>query len=141
MRRTSTVMESITRKSEGPKAKVQAFCVACGKTVSPGFVYTGSVLMGMAHRTTRSIEGGECIGSIECLGHTHLICSPEREVVKKVGYFKRERGYICDGCVSNYHTVTDGSGKKHQIVETDPRPGFIGRTVIPTVETHIEVRR
>src|SRR5438874_10489065 len=140
MKRRSLLPSKLLR-TEGPKREVDTRCVGCGSPVRVGFCYTGSVISGMAFKTINGTEMTPIKGIIErTIGH-HPNSHTESSVIggemirteKKIGFYKRNKGNICDICAANYHTICDSSGKKHQIVMTNPRPGYIGMTAIPTI--------
>jgi hypothetical protein len=47
---------------------------------------------------------------------------------KKIGFYKRIKGLICETCAGNYNTIEDKRGVKHPLVITNERPGYIGST-------------
>lgn len=121
-KRTSTIpMVKITAVTAKPA--VDCHCIKCGKTINPGMSYTGSVLTGLSFYT-RETPGVNYSSHVE-LGHT-----------RNVAFFTRKKGPLCDSCASDYHTVVDFAGRKHPIVMTDARPGFIGLLSIPVIERH-----
>lgn len=106
-----------------------ASCVKCGDNVSPGLCYTGSVITGQTFRkmagvvrTPITVSNGSVFGGILT------------DTTRNVGFFTRIKGYLCDECAADYSTVTDYRGNRHEVVKTDPRPGFIGSTIVPEFE-------
>lgn len=124
-------------RTSGPSREVNVVCVGCGGPVKPGMCYTGSVVKGTAYRTMHGSEQLPILGTTEVrLGHapndysiSNVIGGEIIPTQKRVGFLKREKGFLCDSCAANYHTVTDANGVKHPLVITDARPGFLGETV------------
>lgn len=102
-------------------------CVGCATPVNPGFCYTGSVLAGIVFKTISSFERTpiEVVHNypdpfLHVVGGGELI-----ESIKRIGFYKRKKGFLCDSCASNYHTIEDKRGNKHELVKVDERPGFV----------------
>ena len=134
MKRQSLLPSIPTPKLYGPHRNGEVKCVGCEKSLHPGLCYTGTVLDGTAHSTIRGKENLPIMGVMVTHERTYILGGQQIDTSKKVSYFKRKRGYICDTCAANYHGVTDSNGTFHPTVKTDPRPGFIGEIKIPTVE-------
>jgi hypothetical protein len=118
----------------GPKPATPAVCVGCGSSVKPGFCYTGSVIDGLGFTSVTGHETTPILGVMETYEKSYVIGGEDIETVKRVSFFKRKKGFICDRCASNYGTVSDSTGRKHEIVKTDSKPGYIGNTIIPVWE-------
>lgn len=125
-------LPTMRERMVGPKPSIATRCVGCQSLVNPGFCYTGSIITGMMFKsmvtgedksTPMIIEGTEDVPTDYLIGEDN-----RRE--RKIGFFKRSKGLICSSCASNYKCVEDKHGVKHPIVKTDPRPGFIGETLI-----------
>lgn len=93
-------------------------CIGCAKTVSPQLSKTGSVLSGIMFKT---LSGVERIGS-------EMI-----ETSKRVGFWKRERGHLCESCCADYRTLTQRKQigdsdlyeeTHHSLVKVDPHVSF-----------------
>lgn len=134
MKRQSLIPSIPTPKLYGPNRDGQVLCVGCQKSLHPGLCYTGTVLDGMAHSTIKGKENLPILGIMETFDKTYVLGGEQINTSKKVSFFKRKRGYICDDCASNYHGIIDSSGTFHPTVKTDPRPGYIGELRIPAVE-------
>jgi hypothetical protein len=96
-------------------------CVGCQEPVSPGFCRTGSIVVGIQFMDRSSVK----LVSMNPVAYA--------EEHKRVAFFDRRKGRLCERCSANYHHVTyrkqDGSVISEPIVVTDPTPGFIGITV------------
>lgn len=112
---------------QGPQPLIR--CIGCGSEVRSGFCYTGSVIAGLVFVT--KLEDKET--PIEILRDTPTSCIMRGGLVisvpKRIAFYKRNKGSLCDQCAANYHTLTDKQGVKHPMVMVDPRPGFIGITL------------
>lgn len=131
-----SLLPMIRVKLYGPKPAISSRCIGCQKSVNPGFCYTGSMITGMMFK---SITTGEDHSTPMIMAGsedepTDFIIGEDLRKDKKIGFFKRSKGLICPECSSNYKCVTDKHGVKHPIVKLDPRPGFIGQTIIPVYE-------
>lgn len=127
----------------GPKPLTSDRCVGCGVNVTPGKVRTGSVLGNLQHFSIKGVNVVPIEGEIEFIGtrHRFVYRVDQVETVKKVAFRKREKGYICDKCASNCHTLQDPrTGERHLLVKTDPPPGFYGQVIGGTGESGKEIR-
>lgn len=132
-----SLLSSMRMFSPAPKREVNSRCVGCQAPVTPGMCYTGSVIAGIAFSMVESTETTPITGVITCEAppaSIHMIGGEEYTTQKRVAFHKRNKGYLCDTCASNYHTIEDKHGVKHPIVTIDVRPGFIGSLAIPLVE-------
>lgn len=95
-------------------------CVGCYAPVIPGFCYAGSVIAGVItieRETTTPV-----VGVMRVLEETILLGG--ELTTKRIQVMKRNKGYLCDTCASNYSTIErvkrDGSIEIHPVVKTDP---------------------
>lgn len=132
-KRTSTLPFKRINTVGCAEQNTHARCVGCSSPVRVGMCYTGSVIAGMGFHTVNTTERAPITAVIETFTEHHsspadfpdnnyVIGGESLDVSRKITYFKREKGYICDSCAANYHTVEDKSGRRHQIVMTDARP-------------------
>jgi hypothetical protein len=109
--------------------------VGCTAVVT-GLHYTGSVIQGFKFRTLEHTELTPVTLVLETPWKTYTVGGEPIKADRVVGFHTRSKGPLCDKCASNPHTITDRNGVKHQIVKTDPRPGWAyGETIIPVRET------
>lgn len=107
-------------------------CIGCEKDLTSGFNYTGSMISGLRFSTIQGFErtSVKVTGSItgpDEKTYPIMVGGDVIQTERKVGYFARKKGPLCDECSSLCaKTITDKGGNKHQIVKVDPRPGFIG---------------
>lgn len=118
------------RKSLLPSKIVRTFgprllasCVGCGAIVKPGHCYTGSVVEGLSFFNRSVVSRPRFATDIDV-------------TTQRVAFIKRLRGNLCDECAANYHTMPGGKDGLDRIplVITDPRPGYIGQSIIPSIE-------
>jgi len=115
---------------QGPKREVEATCCGCGRDVKPGSCYTGSVLGGINFTTRIISERTPVTCVVEMHGQpAHVVGGDYTETPQKTGFFTRRRGYICDTCAAEYRCYEDRAGRKHPLVLTDPRPGYLGESL------------
>lgn len=104
-------------------------CVGCGVDVD-GFCYTGSIIDGLGFTTIHTTEKLNLTPAvqrmvIQTFDKTTILGGDESEVTKRISYFKRRKGLLCHNCASNYGTVTDNHGNKHEIVKTDSKQSYV----------------
>lgn len=133
-KRDSEIPTERVLSQEGPHTDAQAKCIACFCGVSPGFCHTGSVIDGIGHQTINGTETFFLTAMIQDLDQSRevVIKAEQMPWKKRVSFLKRKKGFLCDRCAANYHTITDYHGVKHEIVKTDPRPGTILRGALKT---------
>ena len=144
MRRESSIPPRVLPKMEGPvrtPGVQNNVCIGCGNTVNPGMCYTGTFIKGTHTREfTRHVDGAILMsGVMEVINDSIplIVREPSYNQTNKVGFLRKEKGYICDRCASNYHTI-EFNGQRVPIVQTDARPGFLGKLAIPEVERRMD---
>ncbi len=78
-------------------------------------------------------ESSPVVATITVLDKTHVVGGDTVTTTKVVSYPVRVKGWLCDDCAGNYHTVEhtrkDGSIERVPIVTTDPKPGLQGQNL------------
>ncbi len=121
-------------KLEGPQPRTNSRCIGCGGHVNPGMCYTGSVIAGTSFLHREGVKTLPVLGTIETYDRTYVIGGQQVPWNKSIPYVRRNKGFLCDDCASQEYKTVEIRGVKHQIVKTDPRPGFIGSSIIPKHE-------
>lgn len=121
------------RITKTPETVDKILCVGCKGPVSPGFCHTGTVIAGLIAINVESTT--PVLGVMMVIDEIILLGG--ELTTKRISVMKRNRGFICEKCASNYSTVErikkDGSIESHPVVKTDPLPGVI-RTTLQGVE-------
>lgn len=122
-----SAFKSIWIPKERPANNILAKCVGCGVSVTPGACRTGSILGGLQHFTLNGEKVIPIYGEIECLGHVTQFVHRSESVIttKRVSFYKRLKGFLCEKCCANYKTVKDHNGSIHPIVKVDRNEAFL----------------
>lgn len=138
-----------TIRKEGPRELLNIHCVGCGDSVDPATSRTGSIIRGLRYMTQRVNKTTPIervlLGEITTPWRTYplqrVTGGQGYSVDRKIAFFERNKGNLCEECAANYHYITDSSGSIHPIVKVDPLPGTIGHRKLaqydPTEESQI----
>jgi hypothetical protein len=132
------MLKKVIIKREGPQPQTQTRCIGCGTHLSAGMHYTGSVIEGTSFKSQETVKHLPVLGIMECMDKSYVLGGQEYTETKRIPFMRRKKGPLCDGCASSIETIEvrhkDGTSYRELIVKTDPRPGFIGTTLLPSYE-------
>ena len=122
-------------RKAGPQPELpQRYCIGCMRQIeNPHTCRTGSIVSGLAFKSITVDRRSPVIAVIETWDKSYVVGGHYYTDKVPVGFYTRNKGYICDGCSTCLTQIKDSRGNLIPLIKID-RDKSSETTILPSRE-------